>query len=364
MKIACIISSLRLGGAERQLLYLAATLQQAGHDAELITYHDNIFYSNILDKLRLPHTLILKRHGSITLARDLAAHLKAGGFHAAIAFMPGSCLKACLAHMIYPGFRLFVSERNFNTHLGPHDLLRFALFRSQAEKVICNNHSQEAFIRRHYPALSDKVLTISNFVDGEYFQPQPHIPGQVRRIVCVARMSRRKNLHGLIEAAAILKRGEARFEKARATGFDITLVGAEGDSRYLRKCMALVRKHGLQDCFHIEKASTNIAAEYHKADIFCLPSFYEGTCNALAEALACGLPVVCSDVSDNGLYVQEGINGFLCDPHSAASIADALGRALDCPASRLCEMGQQSRKTAISKLSQRDYTEKYLKILG
>lgn len=356
MKIACIISSLRLGGAERQLLYLAATLQQAGHDAQIITYHDKVFYSNILDKLQLPHTFIPKRRGTITLARDVAAFLKAGEFHAAIAFMPGTCLKACLAHMIYPGFRLFVSERNFNTHLGLHDLLRFAIFRSQAEKVICNNHSQELFIRRHYPALADKVLTISNFVDLESFTPHPHTPGEVRRIVCPSRVSRRKNLHGLIGAAAILKAGGSRF--------DITWVGAEGDSPYLRKCMALIRKHELQDCFHIEKSVTDIASAYHSADIFCLPSFYEGTSNALAEALACALPVVCSDVSDNGLYVKEGLNGFLCDPHSTASIADALGRILSCPDSRLCEMGLHSRKTAVTKLGQHDYTKKYLNLLG
>lgn len=356
MKIACLLSSLGLGGAERQLLYLAATLQQEGHDVEVITYRGSTFYSDILEKYQLRHCRIQKRRGAITLAKDIATHLDKGGFQAMISFCAGTCIKACMAHMFHPGFRLFVSERNFNISFGPHDLLRFALFRRHAEKVICNNHAQEAFIRRHYPALSDKVLTISNFVDTESFIPTPHETGSPVRILCAGRVCSRKNIHTLIEAAHILK--------SRGTAFDIKWIGAQGKSRYLDRCNSLIKRYGLGDCFKISPASSDMAAEYHNADVFCLPSFYEGTSNAIAEALACGLPVVCSRVSDNPLYVQNGLNGFLCDPHSADSIADALGRILDCPASRLSEMGLHSRETAVTKLGQRNYTEKYLKILG
>ena len=48
MKICCIIASLRLGGAERQLAGLAAMLRRAGHDVEVITYRDGDFYASVL----------------------------------------------------------------------------------------------------------------------------------------------------------------------------------------------------------------------------------------------------------------------------------------------------------------------------
>ena len=53
MKIACIIASLGLGGAERQLVYLAETLAEIGHDVLIITYHEGNFYEDYAIKAGL-----------------------------------------------------------------------------------------------------------------------------------------------------------------------------------------------------------------------------------------------------------------------------------------------------------------------
>ena len=103
---------------------------------------------------------------------------------------------------------------------------------------------------------------------------------------------------------------------------------------------------------------------YRKSTVFCLPSFYEGTPNSLAEALACGLPCACSNVSDNALYVHHNINGALFKPDSPESIARALEKLLSLSEKELQEMGKNSREIAISLLGRNGYIHSYRQILG
>lgn len=59
------------------------------------------------------------------------------------------------------------------------------------------------------------------------------------------------------------------------------------------------------------------------ADVFCLPTLQEGCCNAIVEALACGLPVISSDRPFNYDILNES-NSILIDPMNESAIADAL----------------------------------------
>jgi len=61
------------------------------------------------------------------------------------------------------------------------------------------------------------------------------------------------------------------------------------------------------------------------ADVFCLPTLQEGCCNAIIEALACGLPVVSSDKSFNH-DILDASNSILIDPMDEVAIAGALKR--------------------------------------
>lgn len=352
MKIACIISSLCLGGAERQLVYLADTLHKEGHDVEIITYHPGGFYSEAAQNLGLKVNQMDLKGGSVAFSRRLAAYLKAEAFDAAVAFLVGASTKACMAHVFYPGFRLFVSERCLNKSYLPHDALRFLLFR-RAEKIICNSHAQGDFVRIHCPRLSGKLCVIPNFVDTEAFRPQPctRCRGH-RRILVTARGSHRKNALGLIRAAAFLQQ--------RGVGdFVIDWYGMTEGSTYEKKCLALIERCGLHDIVRLHPSQKNVADLYHDADIFCLPSFYEGTSNSLAEALSCGLPAACSNVSDNALYVHEGRNGMLFDPDSSSSIADALQKLLVMNDDQLARMGIQSRRIATELLGRDSYSALY-----
>lgn len=371
MKIFCMISSLQLGGAERQLLGLASTLQKAGHEVCVLTYRRNDFYKDTLAAQGLKSIVFEKKTNVVSWALSLGRYLKDQGCELLIAFLPGACLKALLVHRLNPCFRLVLSERNFSRRLGVLERFRLWAARVEADKVICNNYAQEELIRRQIPALSAKLGTIPNFVDVDYFSPAadgsvstdgrvpvdgaPVSDGACRQILVTARVCRRKNTLGLIRAAALLKEKGLRFR--------IDWWGVTRENAYYNKCMALIGRLDLRDEFHLHPATVEVRELYRKADIFCLPSFYEGTSNSIAEAMACGKPVACSRVSDNPRYVKEGENGFLFDPSDVSSMAEALERALTVDEAVLARMGQVSRETAFTQLHPDQFARAYQELI-
>ncbi len=67
----------------------------------------------------------------------------------------------------------------------------------------------------------------------------------------------------------------------------------------------------------------NLATYLNAADIFVLPTLHEGCCNAIIEALACGLPVVSSNLPFNWDVLNES-NSILVDPSDVEQIANAI----------------------------------------
>ncbi len=69
------------------------------------------------------------------------------------------------------------------------------------------------------------------------------------------------------------------------------------------------------------------------ADVFALPTLSEGSCNAVLEALACGLPVVSSDRPFNDGHVDDEV-GIRIDPMDPISLGSAIGELIDDPERR------------------------------
>lgn len=80
------------------------------------------------------------------------------------------------------------------------------------------------------------------------------------------------------------------------------------------------------------------------ADIFVLPTLAEGCCNAIIEAMACGLPIISSNLPFNWDVLNDK-NSIMIDPNNVNQIADAIQRLIDCPELRL-KMSEEALKTA------------------
>ena len=75
------------------------------------------------------------------------------------------------------------------------------------------------------------------------------------------------------------------------------------------------------------KPHNDIHSYYRWADVFCLPSLAEGSARVTHEALACGLPVICTP--DAGSIVRDSIDGFLVPIRDSEAVADRLSRLHD-----------------------------------
>ena len=138
-------------------------------------------------------------------------------------------------------------------------------------------------------------------------------------LLCVGTIEPRKNLTSLLEAyRALMGRGvESR----------LVIVGKKGwlYEGFFRR----LRELGLEDkvIFPGFVADEDLPALYSAADLFVLPSLYEGFGLPLLEAMACGVPVVCSSTSS--LPEIAGRAAVMVDPLDVSQLARALERVLE-----------------------------------
>ncbi|MBN1296628.1 glycosyltransferase, partial [bacterium] len=80
-------------------------------------------------------------------------------------------------------------------------------------------------------------------------------------------------------------------------------------------------------------------------DLLAMPSHKEGFSNALLEALACGVPVVVTDVGGNAEAVRDGVEGFVVPAGDQHSFQEAVLRMIKTPELRVT-MARQARTRA------------------
>jgi len=98
------------------------------------------------------------------------------------------------------------------------------------------------------------------------------------------------------------------------------------------------------------------------ADIFVLPSRWEGLSMAMLEAMGAGLPVVATEVEGMGEVIQQNIQGLLIPPEDADALAGALLELIKHPALRN-KMGLEARKRIEESYTTELMCEKYLKVM-
>lgn len=81
---------------------------------------------------------------------------------------------------------------------------------------------------------------------------------------------------------------------------------------------------------------------YHAADALILPTLYDPFPNVILEAMSCGLPVITSERCGGAEFIEQGIQGFVCDALDVASLSEFV--AAISPLELRPEMGQAARE--------------------
>ncbi len=181
---------------------------------------------------------------------------------------------------------------------------------------------------RDYGVPVGKVTVIHPGVDTSLFRP-----GTVRRpgpprVLFVGGDFERKGGGDLIEAVRVL-------------GSEVELDLVTGSAP-----PALAGRPGIRVHAGLRPQSPALVDLYRQADVFVLPT--RGDCfgQVIEEAMACGLPVIATQMGAVGDMVQHGVTGLLVPPASPPDLALALGRFLRDPALRSA-MGRQGLVAAL-----------------
>jgi sugar transferase (PEP-CTERM/EpsH1 system associated) len=167
-----------------------------------------------------------------------------------------------------------------------------------------------------------KVTVVRDGVDTRQFQPLStrdrlrdlHGYSADEFVIgCVARLDPVKNHLVLLEATRLLA--------ARAANTRLMLVGDGPERPVLERRVAEL---GLAGKVTFLGNRDNIADLLNTFDVFAIASLFEGTSNAIVEAMAAGLPVVATRVGGNPEVVHDGVTGQLVPVGAAAALAAAI----------------------------------------
>jgi len=337
-----LIRDLGFGGAQRQLVTLAKGLHNTRFHITVVSFYGGPLASD-LESAGIPHLSIGKKHrwdllGFIArLVRTLRS-LKPGFIHS---FLAESNLMALLMKPLCGFPKVIWGIRDSESDAHQWGLLGKASFRLNcllspfADQIIANSETGRRWYQNHgFPKDDTHFEVIPNGIDTARFIPQPDLTPQDTVLGIIGRLNPMKDHPTFLRAAALVARQhpDVRFE-----------VIGDGPEHALKELQHLARDLGLASCVTWCPGQSDPETVYPRLTAIVSSSAYgEGFSNVLAEAMACGIPGIATDVGDAAIVL--GDTGFLCPPRNPAALAEAMTRFLDLPPAARASLGQQARQ--------------------
>lgn len=194
-----------------------------------------------------------------------------------------------------------------------------------------SSHARRTFLDRGFTG--DRVFALNPFLDTREF-PMATFEDATFRICFVGRLVVGKGFQHVIEACAASELKEA----------ELVLWGGTGErpvSQYLKSQLAM-NPRIIQRPVPIR--SVGLGEVFGRASVFVHPSLADGFGYSVAEALACGLPVIVTSTTGAADWVEEGVNGFVVEPGDVRALRERVVWCLRNPA-KLRDMGRAARQT-------------------
>lgn len=209
-----------------------------------------------------------------------------------------------------------------------------------ADRIIAANALERDNLAELYGANPAKLAIIPCGVDTSLFYPRPlyeartrlELPCQHRVVLFVGRIEPLKGADTLLRAMALVSAEHPHWRGQLC----LVVIGGESDSdaaprdvemAYLKRLEAEL---GLEDLvtFAGAKAQDLLPYYYSAAHLVVIPSHYESFGMVALEAMACGAPVIASDVGGLSYTVQDGKTGFLVPHGDPRALAEKIALVL------------------------------------
>jgi D-inositol-3-phosphate glycosyltransferase len=198
------------------------------------------------------------------------------------------------------------------------------------QRIIVATEQEKDDLVHYYNANPDKVGVVPCGVNMELFNPVNKAEARQKLglteekiILFVGRIDPLKGIDNLIKTLPLLK---------NQTSLKLVVVGGDENSRAelegLKKLSDELNISGLIDFRGLVKQE-NLPCYYSAADVCVVPSYYESFGLVPLEALACGTPVVATDVGDLKHIIKPGETGFIVTDNSPENLADGITSVLN-----------------------------------
>ena len=348
MRIAIIAHGLSNGGAERVSSLVANYYVNSGHDVLFVAVYSSKreYY---LEKTVQYVYVGGNYEGRIIrlIGRSHRIHQEVMRFKAdvAVSFVINETLYSTLEGTVPYVYAL----RNDPNSICSSPVMKLFsnLAFSRARKVIFQTPEARDFFGKQ---IREKGVIIANPLtrDLPYWNPDYCD----KTVITACRLNTQKNLPMLI-------RGFAEFHKEYR---EYTL-NIYGSGELLNRLRAYAKDCGVEDCVFFRGHVENIHEIMAGSGIFALTSDYEGLSNSMLEALAIGIPTVCTDCSPGGaaLYIEDGVNGMLVPVGDAEALTERLCQLAGDPA--LCRKMSENSQKIREKLDVDEILEKWEEVL-
>ena len=359
-KITCFICSLSSGGAENQIIKLSQQLTEHAYKVTLVTFSD------LKDHYEIPAGI-----NRVRIAEGRSKWEKLISIFWYFISVNADCVVSfgqrentlCMLPLLFrKKVKIIAGERNFT--LGRYSFLEKILMHFLyyfADYIVPNSYSQRNLILQQKPKWKNKVITITNYTDIKRYDVFAPPNNNILQIGIFARYTRQKNYLLFAKVVKQLKEmAEVSFN------FDWygnkTFKSGKSNKEYLHFAK-LIDSYGIIDVIRLNDHVKDVANRMPEFDAICLPSLWEGFSNSISEAICCGKPMLVSNISDNGVMVKEGENGFLFNPESIDEICDAFLRFFKLSLEDRLEMGRNSRKIAESLFNNNEFVQSYINLI-
>jgi D-inositol-3-phosphate glycosyltransferase len=210
-----------------------------------------------------------------------------------------------------------------------------------ADRIIVATQAEYAQLLWLYQADVNKILIIPPGVNvGRFYPIQPDeakeyigVPPCGRMVLFVGRIEPLKGLDVLIEAIALMQQG-ADFKEHP---FCLVIIGGDTEENHtdddnleMSRIKELAEKYNLSNLvtFLGKKSQDSLPYYYSAAEAVVVPSQYESFGMVALEAMACGTPVVASQIGGLAYLVQDGVTGFTVPVDEPDELARKLASIL------------------------------------
>ncbi|MGL4566998.1 MAG: glycosyltransferase family 4 protein [Fusobacteriaceae bacterium] len=235
-------------------------------------------------------------------------------------------------------------------------LYKFSL--KGAQEVWVLNSDDRDYLLREGIAPKEKLFILpGEGVNTEKYKALPRERGDKEMIfLMVARAFFDKGFREYEEAARIIQKEypQVKFQFLGALG-----EGSRGgvDGKYMDKLV-------LEGTMEYLGITDDVPSVVKEADCVVLPSYREGISMVLLEAASMEKPIIATNVTGCREIVEDGITGFLVEPRSSESLAEAMKKFLKLNSSEKKIMGRKGREKVIDEFDERIIIEIYKKKVG